>query len=524
MLNQNVLSEYKRFGNGYSSENTDSGESIVVDENDIDEERHQRIPNDSASHHTSPSRTHDLRFKRQQDDQSGKEDLSLRNKPGVSTCSYTLAVKSSSVGDVGTSRSSSPLIFTTHVCRSQTRTCVSQKTQEEHFALNCQPTVKASGYANTQNFLRARCPVSNCDASFDDAFYNNGKASHSVNAPSDIHMLQNGFSHSFPSKLFDKSIDASFPSSNSCVLSSKHYAYIPARPLVDGSRIDNPDQTCHFQISNSFLATNNHISGMYDSESDIHHTVYHSSTIPNCLCLTKPIHSIFSQNMPSCSSSNINITLSASENHPTVVNRLDKDGDPREVTVSMISRDVTVNNETPDDSDRKLTNEDDDKQGKKDYLMFAVHSGSLNNQLSSLPNPVNYDRFPSDQRTLGSINSGDRLSSSAPSHSSSYLPALLSPSSPINCVSSLYLSALTSMANGNGLERLLGCSDWSQKATNATNDESSKKFTSLSLTALQRETDALKVSILPQLRVPMTPEEYRGYCQRGTGNYVLSCI
>lgn len=45
----------------------------------------------------------------------------------------------------------------------------------------------------------------------------------------------------------------------------------------------------------------------------------------------------------------------------------------------------------------------------------------------------------------------------------------------------------------------------------------SATYGSASLSALQRETDALKASILPGIHMPMTPEEYRGYCQRGTG-------
>ncbi|XP_070207847.1 sal-like protein 3 [Littorina saxatilis] len=94
---------------------------------------------------------------------------------------------------------------------------------------------------------------------------------------------------------------------------------------------------------------------------------------------------------------------------------------------------------------------------------------------------------------------------------SSYLSSLASSSSAP--VTSSSLSALSSMTNGSGLG---GSSSLGDSIKQEGGRSGRDQYSSSSLSALQRETDALKSSILPQLHMPMTPEEYRGYCQRGT--------
>nr|KAG5712941.1 hypothetical protein BaRGS_021735 [Batillaria attramentaria] len=96
----------------------------------------------------------------------------------------------------------------------------------------------------------------------------------------------------------------------------------------------------------------------------------------------------------------------------------------------------------------------------------------------------------------------------------------LSSSAPSTPITSSSLSALTAFSAGNargGTGSGLGSSDTPRSSAPVKKEGgSSSQYSSSSLTALQRETDALKASILPALHMPMTPEEYRGYCQRGT--------
>ena len=126
-----------------------------------------------------------------------------------------------------------------------------------------------------------------------------------------------------------------------------------------------------------------------------------------------------------------------------------------------------------------------------------------------------------------------KITSSAVSSSScstsSFLSSLASSSSAP--VTSSSLSALSSMTNGSGLG--LGVSgSLADSIKQEGGRPGGNQYSSSSLSALQRETDALKASILPQLHGPMTPEEYRGYCQRGTGQcaffylqvYIYMCV
>ena len=105
--------------------------------------------------------------------------------------------------------------------------------------------------------------------------------------------------------------------------------------------------------------------------------------------------------------------------------------------------------------------------------------------------------------------------SSSSSSTSNFLSSLASSSSA--AVTSSSLSALSSMTNSSGLG--LGVSGGLAETIKQEGGgrQGGNQYSSSSLSALQRETDALKASILPQLHGPMTPEEYRGYCQRGTG-------
>lgn len=85
-------------------------------------------------------------------------------------------------------------------------------------------------------------------------------------------------------------------------------------------------------------------------------------------------------------------------------------------------------------------------------------------------------------------------------------------------ITSNSLSALTAFSVGDARGGIhpFGGSETPRLSSSVKKEGGSTQYSSSSLTALQRETDALKASILPALHMPMTPEEYRGYCQRGT--------
>lgn len=83
---------------------------------------------------------------------------------------------------------------------------------------------------------------------------------------------------------------------------------------------------------------------------------------------------------------------------------------------------------------------------------------------------------------------------------------------------SLPLLSFTSSTTTPSIDSLIGIPKTTGSASGTSKEvRTSTSYSSASLSALQRETDALKASLLPGIHLPMTPEEYRGYCQRGTG-------
>ncbi|PVD21166.1 hypothetical protein C0Q70_19333 [Pomacea canaliculata] len=119
---------------------------------------------------------------------------------------------------------------------------------------------------------------------------------------------------------------------------------------------------------------------------------------------------------------------------------------------------------------------------------------------------------------------GSSASSKAPEATKTSTPSSAPPST--TSMPILPPSAITTIANlsnsigsigGNGAATSgAGTSSGAPAVSIKRENLGSATYGSASLSALQRETDALKASILPGIHMPMTPEEYRGYCQRGT--------
>ncbi|KAH9515706.1 Sal-like protein 1, partial [Bulinus truncatus] len=124
-----------------------------------------------------------------------------------------------------------------------------------------------------------------------------------------------------------------------------------------------------------------------------------------------------------------------------------------------------------------------------------------------------------EERHNGFDITGKYLSPNAPSMDSSYLrhPGSSSPISrnPLEILQEKTAASLSSLPLSLGVAR---SSEGKSSSSSSSLLNSSALFASSpSLSALQKETDALKPSpILPPLSIPMTAEDYKGYIQRGT--------
>lgn len=167
----------------------------------------------------------------------------------------------------------------------------------------------------------------------------------------------------------------------------------------------------------------------------------------------------------------------------------------------------------------------------------SSHKGGdrLSSPLSTKSSDKDVERLrevckPKEEKTLPVINFADKyLSPSNPLSDTLYCKdhALSSPltRNPLEILQEKTAASLSSLPLPLGF-RSSSSMDIKPPSSSSSLLNSSALFASSpSLSALQKETDALKPSpILPPLSIPMTAEDYKGYIQRGTSKCFTMCL